>query len=119
MNAVRTTDVVARLGGDEFIVLTYDVEPDAVSTVLNRIEMATEASNLARRDQAGSNWTLGMSLGVAYFDPQTPRGVEALLQVADAAQYLEKARRKALRRATPVSARIPSNGSVTATVADQ
>ena len=99
--AVRNTDLVARLGGDEFSVLAFDVAQDDVSRLLERVEIATKASNIARGADTATNWTLGMSLGVAYFNPGTAQGVEALMQVADAAQYVEKARRKAVRASAP------------------
>ncbi len=101
--AVRSTDLVARLGGDEFTIFAYELPPESVDVLLDRISRAIDDSNLARSDDASRDWHLGMSLGVAYFDPASPCGVEAMLRVADAAQYVEKARRKSAR-AKPLAA---------------
>lgn len=101
--AVRSTDLVARLGGDEFTIFAYELAPESVEILLDRITTGIEESNAARADDPCRDWHLAMSLGVAYFDPSAPSGVETMLRAADAAQYVEKARRKALR-ATPVAA---------------
>ena len=101
--SVRTTDLVARLGGDEFTIFAYELEPDSVVLLLDRISTAIDASNEARRNDPCRDWHLGLSLGVAYFDPETPNGVETMLRAADAAQYAEKARRKKVG-ATPKAA---------------
>ena len=102
-SAVRTTDLVARLGGDEFTTFAFDIAPESVALLLDRISDTIAASNAARIGEVGCNWHLGMSLGVAYFDPSEPSDVETLLRVADAAQYVEKKRRKTVR-ATPRAA---------------
>ena len=93
----RETDLLARLGGDEFTMLLIDVRPEDVSLLLERLDNAVTASNFERRDDAQTAWHLGISLGAAYFDPDTPTDVEVLLRNADEAQYVEKHRRKALR----------------------
>ena len=96
-SVMRTSDLVARLGGDEFTVFAFDVAPESVALLLDRISATIEASNEARIGEVGCDWLLGMSLGVAYFDPDMPSDVEGMLRVADAAQYVEKKRRKAVR----------------------
>ena len=92
---LRETDLVARIGGDEFTILAIDVQPADVSLILERIETAVEASNAARRDDRAQAWHLGISLGVAYFNPEMPEDVESLLRTADALQYEQKRQRKA------------------------
>ncbi|MDZ7632681.1 MAG: GGDEF domain-containing protein [Gemmatimonadaceae bacterium] len=91
----RETDLVARLGGDEFTILAIDVGPDDIAVILDRITAAVSQSNADREHDATSNWHLGISLGLAYFDPQAPQDVEMLLRTADAAQYEQKRLRKA------------------------
>jgi len=88
---------VARLGGDEFTILAIDVRPDDMSLLFDRINDAVTASNAARQDDPDNAWHLGISLGVAYFDPEAPEQVEALLRTADEAQYEMKRHRKAQR----------------------
>ena len=93
----RETDLVARLGGDEFTILAIDVRPQDVSNIIDRVNAAVEASNAARADIASDAWHIGISLGVAHFDPDVPAQVEALLRIADEAQYEQKRQRKAMR----------------------
>lgn len=93
----RETDLVARLGGDEFTILAIDVRPQDVGNIIDRVNAAVEASNAARADIASDAWHIGISLGVALFDPDEPRQVETLLRIADEAQYEQKRQRKAMR----------------------
>jgi diguanylate cyclase (GGDEF)-like protein/PAS domain S-box-containing protein len=94
-NTFRETDLVARLGGDEFTILAIDVRPPDIALILERIDQAMARSNTARAVDPGQAWHLGISLGVAYFDPQKPVDVESLLRSADSAQYDTKRARKA------------------------
>ncbi|MES3034149.1 MAG: PAS domain S-box protein [Gemmatimonadota bacterium] len=91
----RETDLVARIGGDEFTILAIDVQPADVALISQRIEAAVQRSNTERSADDAQAWHLGISLGVAYFDPDAPEDVEALLKSADALQYEEKRHRKA------------------------
>ena len=93
----RETDLVARLGGDEFTILAIDVRPEEMATLLDRITAAVSASNAERQNEPDHSWHLGISLGVACFDPDSPLDVETLLRTADAAQYEMKRDRKARR----------------------
>ncbi len=93
----RETDLVARLGGDEFTILAIDVRPDDLTIILDRINEAVARSNAERQGSLDTGWHLGISLGVAYFDPDAPEHVETLLRTADEAQYEQKRQRKAQR----------------------
>jgi diguanylate cyclase (GGDEF)-like protein/PAS domain S-box-containing protein len=93
----RETDLVSRLGGDEFTILAIDVRPDDLPVIMERIDTAVRDSNAARAGVAADAWHLGISLGVAHFDPDAPDDVETLLRSADEAQYEQKRQRKALR----------------------
>ncbi len=93
----RETDLVSRLGGDEFTILAIDVRPEDVSIIIDRINAAAGESNAERAPNASEAWHLGISLGVAHFDPDVPEQVEALLRTADEAQYEQKRLRKAMR----------------------
>ncbi|MBC7844682.1 MAG: PAS domain S-box protein [Gemmatimonadaceae bacterium] len=94
-NTFRDTDLIARLGGDEFTILAIDAKPADISVILERIDDAITRSNTARCVDPAQAWHLGISLGVAHFDPAAPDDVETLLRVADAAQYERKRARKA------------------------
>ena len=91
----RDTDLIARLGGDEFTVLAINAKPEDISVILERIDDAVTRSNVARSVEPSQAWHLGISLGVAHFDAAAPTDVEALLRIADAAQYERKRARKA------------------------
>jgi diguanylate cyclase (GGDEF)-like protein len=88
---------VSRLGGDEFTILAIDVRPGDVSIIIDRINAATGESNAERADNASEAWHLGISLGVAHFEPDAPEQITALLRTADAAHYEQKRQRKAKR----------------------
>ncbi|MCC7055613.1 MAG: PAS domain S-box protein [Gemmatimonadaceae bacterium] len=90
----RETDLVARLGGDEFTILAIDVQPCDVAMLVDRVDDGVDRSNAARAHDPATSWTLGISLGVAYFDPASPQTVDALLRTADEAQYERKRQRK-------------------------
>ncbi|HWT95152.1 MAG TPA: GGDEF domain-containing protein [Solirubrobacteraceae bacterium] len=83
--AVRAGDLLARVGGDEFVVLCPGLNRRGATEIAGRIEAALEADDLRA------------SLGVA----ELPHGGSAidLREQADAALYVAKARRKALRLA--------------------
>ena len=86
--AFRTSDIVARLGGDEFVVLASDA--GAHSDVLReRLEQAVEQFN---RD-AGRQYRLSMSVGVAECDPVAGVSLPGLLVAADKRMYEAKALR--------------------------
>jgi diguanylate cyclase (GGDEF)-like protein len=101
VGATRASDLLARLGGDEFAVLALEVEPTLAGRVAERIQAEVAAFN-ARGER---RYRLSLSIGVAAFEPQAPRTVEALLTDADALMYQQKrasrtARARAKREGT-------------------
>jgi diguanylate cyclase (GGDEF)-like protein/PAS domain S-box-containing protein len=95
----RSTDLVARLGGDEFTVLACDVGREELDRVIARLDDAVAQHNAARSHDPASAWTLGVSLGVAFAEPDEPGDIDVLLRQADAAQYIRKSLRKSAARA--------------------
>ena len=93
----RETDLIARLGGDEFTILAIDLQLDDVAMIIARIDDAVSRSNERRVVDPAQAWHLGISLGVAMFNPAAPEDVEALLRRADEAQYERKREKKALQ----------------------
>ena len=98
----RDTDLIARLGGDEFTILAIDVKPSDVAMLMERVAVAVVESNASRASDPTQAWHLGISLGVAYFDPAAAEHVETLLRTADAALYEQKRHRRAALLATQV-----------------
>ncbi len=83
----RPTDAVARLGGDEFAVwlnaADLAIAKTRASQFLERIGKLVHLSGSPDRP-------LGMSIGVAAWDPQSNEDLDGLLSRADAAMYLAK-----------------------------
>lgn len=82
----RQSDVLARLGGDEFTVLLTDVFEEGVAVALERLEANIASFNATR----GRPYALGLSTGVAYWDPSMPLTLERLLVRADQEMYRDK-----------------------------
>ena len=95
----RASDIVARLGGDEFVVFAPHVgaDPDIVRA---RLELAVAELNA----EAGREYELSFSVGVALFDPRSPAPLDELLKTADSRMYDAKVARRRQRRAqSPVT----------------
>jgi diguanylate cyclase (GGDEF)-like protein/PAS domain S-box-containing protein len=83
----RESDVVARVGGDEFCILMMSDGPVMDSeTPLGRLQMNVDLHN-ARGDRP---YKLSFSVGKADYDPESPTSIEALIQAADEAMYVQK-----------------------------
>jgi diguanylate cyclase (GGDEF)-like protein/PAS domain S-box-containing protein len=79
--AVRGTDVVARIGGDEFAVLLREAEETEAVAVARELIVAI---------RAGSDPTIGASVGIAPFDGDGEKTPDELLVAADIALYEAK-----------------------------
>ena len=87
---VRGADTVARMGGDEFVVLASDLDNrTSVQSVLEKLSDVIGIPVTA----GGGAWTLSASIGVAFY-PDDGASLDALLKLADAAMYSDKAARK-------------------------
>lgn len=86
--AVRQDDLVARFGGDEFLILTYDVCPENMNPLLNRIVHTIEEP--IKIDD--KTLKLSVQMGVAIF-PHDGESLDELIRVADFAMYRAKQRR--------------------------
>jgi diguanylate cyclase (GGDEF)-like protein/PAS domain S-box-containing protein len=83
---VRESDTVARLGGDEFTVILPKLHDgnDAVRVANNILATITQPFLIA-----GSEATVGISIGIALF-PENDRNAEHILMAADHAMYQAK-----------------------------
>ena len=87
----RASDVVARLGGDEFAVLAIETTRGSADGWEERL-----AENIAQSNQESRRpYQLGMSVGMAVYDPRHPVLIDDLMAQADSAMYENKRRRKA------------------------
>lgn len=89
--ATRGYDFVARLGGDEFALWFEKIDSKSARkralSILQRCDHFEQYSGAA-------NKKLGLSIGIAIFDPQRPESSDSLLKRADAAMYRAKHARK-------------------------
>ncbi len=83
----RPRDVVARLGGDEFALWLDNMDE---ATAKLRAERLLQASEVLRKYSGSSDKPLGLSLGVALYDPANDEALEGLMARADAAMYAVK-----------------------------
>jgi diguanylate cyclase (GGDEF)-like protein/PAS domain S-box-containing protein len=88
----RESDVVARVGGDEFCVLLTSDASDAWLAV-RRLLVAIEEHHDEPLEQRPFH--LSLSIGSATFEPENPRTIEQLMQLADHAMYANKRAKRA------------------------
>jgi diguanylate cyclase (GGDEF)-like protein len=93
-SCARNADTVARLGGDEFGVILSQVDDrDGVDALAQRMaDCINEPFEFERRPIQ-----LRISIGVAVY-PDDGRTLEALLEAADQAMYVQKRSRRRRRR---------------------
>jgi len=85
---LRATDIVARVGGDEFVALALDTDLSFAENILKRLKEKEKANSQL--------YSLSLSVGVAYYDPENPCTIEELLDKADKAMYENKRAKKRL-----------------------
>ena len=82
----RDSDIMARMGGDEFVVLAMENAGADAELWTARLQ-----ENLRQRNARGDRtFLLSLSIGIVYYDPDAPRGLDDLLQRADSLMYQEK-----------------------------
>ena len=84
----RKSDVLGRLGGDEFAVLMTETAIDGPEVAAARLDDNIRAFNAGSR----RGYTLGLSVGMARFDPEAPCSLDELLARGDQAMYRDKRR---------------------------
>ena len=82
----RDSDIVARVGGDEFVALALDADLSFVKNILKRINEKKKANCQL--------YSLSLSAGFAYYDPQNPCTIEELMDKADKSMYVNKQAKK-------------------------
>lgn len=85
-SAFRESDVIGRIGGDEFAVLVTNATAAAGGLLAARVQEI-----LDRRNQGQSRgYPLGLSKGVAPYDPDHPCSLDELMSRADERMYRQK-----------------------------
>ena len=87
INFSRPGDIVARLGGDEFAMWLDGID---IETSRKRAQQLIDQSKEMIAMSGDDDHPLGISVGVAFFDPKTNETLDALLARADAAMYAVK-----------------------------
>ncbi|MEP6692252.1 MAG: PAS domain S-box protein [Gemmatimonadaceae bacterium] len=82
----RESDVLARIGGDEFVVLVLNKTDETQEAVLARLRSRLAIANA----MALRTYELSLSIGIAKFDPASPKSLEELMSEADVELYAEK-----------------------------
>lgn len=81
---VRAVDLAARLGGDEFALFIDGMDRKSAE---RKAELLLEVAERLRSYSGDADHLLGISLGVAIFNPQTGESLDSLFRRADAAMY--------------------------------
>lgn len=91
LNFSRPGDLVARLGGDEFAMWLDGIDE---GTSEKRAGQLIETSKSMISMSGDDDHPLGISVGVAFFDPRSGEKLDELLARSDAAMYSVKKRSK-------------------------
>ncbi|MDA1090229.1 MAG: sensor domain-containing diguanylate cyclase [Proteobacteria bacterium] len=84
MEVSRPGDVIARLGGDEFAMWLDGISPEVSEKRATRL---IEASQSLKKFSGNDEKPLGISVGVAIFDPADKESLDSVMARADAAMY--------------------------------
>lgn len=92
---IRQPDIIGRYAGDEFAILAFEVQKKSASgeRISSRIRKKVDFYNSGK--PAGRY--LSLSIGLAYFDPESPVTIEELIDVADLKMYEEKRAKRGAR----------------------
>ena len=85
----RPRDCVARYGGEEFIAVLYDLPPEGVSELAERLRRAVERAGIVHGDSSVSD-VVTVSIGAALVRPSSEKEPAKILELADKALYCAK-----------------------------
>lgn len=89
-STLRASDILARFGGDEFVALVLETFDLGAETILSRIENQFRLLN----EKKLHPYPITISYGIAHYDPEAPRSLEELMEIADKAMYEQKQAKK-------------------------
>jgi len=82
----RESDVIARIGGDEWVVLPVGTTGDNIEKITDRLQTNIRHHNATKK----RNYTLSVSVGIAWYDPGNPCSIDELIARADREMYEQK-----------------------------
>jgi diguanylate cyclase (GGDEF)-like protein/PAS domain S-box-containing protein len=88
----RTSDIIARLGGDEYAALAVDITEAGSEIFTARLQFLIDTRN----KQENRRYTLSISVGCSYYDPENPCSIDELMASADKLMYEQKQKKKGL-----------------------
>jgi diguanylate cyclase (GGDEF)-like protein/PAS domain S-box-containing protein len=86
----RKSDIIARIGGDEFVVFPVGTTIHNVEKITARLQKKLQIQN-AKKDRG---YKTSLTIGIAYYDPESPCSVDELLAQADKIMYGKKKQKK-------------------------
>jgi diguanylate cyclase (GGDEF)-like protein len=88
----RDSDIIGRMGGDEFVAIPVATSTDKIDIITARFNKILETYNKTTK----RNYTVSISTGLAFYNPESPCLLDELLIKADKLMYEEKMRKKNL-----------------------
>ncbi len=85
----RDSDLVARLGGDEFCILLISTGKKVAKEVFNKFINKFQLMN----DASIEPYDVSFSIGLSFFDPDSPKSIDLLIKDADENMYIDKRNR--------------------------
>lgn len=92
---VREPDIIGRYAGDEFAILAFETQRKSASG--DQISIRLRKNLTAYNARRPVRKYLSLSIGLAYFDPNKPASIEALIDEADIKMYEEKRVKRRVR----------------------
>jgi len=86
----RSSDIIARMGGDEFAILAIDTTDINSEITTTRLQNLIDTHN--RRENR--RYTLSVSAGSSFYDPENPCSIDELMAEADKLMYEHKRSKK-------------------------
>ena len=86
----RSSDIIARIGEDEFVVLALENSEANIEVIYARLKSNLDAHNA----KSNHPYTLSISIGTAYYNPESSYTIDELLTRADKLMYEHKINKK-------------------------